>query len=419
MSNARQQARATMRAIGSGLSAWGRANAAPLIVFFASRTWLLLIVAASILLVPTAQNPLEAPQPPRPSPSLRALLVDPWTGWDGAWYRRIAVDGYTNLALDETGQRDTAFFPLYPIAIRSVAAVVGDVDLAGLLVSNAALLATLILLYRLVRLHSEPAIARGAVLLLAFFPFSYFLGAMYSESLFLLAIVCAFTFGEQERWWAAGLAGALAGLTRVTGVLIVPGLLLLYLERRRFDLRQCRWDGLWILTALLGPALHAVFLQARFGDAFLFVRSQYVPGWGAGVGLTMALETARNALTGSLGGDSILPLMHALHLLDLVRRAGHLLPGLGKTAHRLWGLGNDDGPGVILAVAKRRALCGDPLPHVRGRGDVGGSAPLVSLAAPGERAGAGCVGRAVRPLDLDGLIVGRLREPARGSGYNS
>lgn len=312
MSNARRPAQET---IGSSLSAWGRANAAPLLVFFASRTWLLLIVAASILLVPTAQNPLEAPQPPRSSPSLRALLVDPWTGWDGAWYRRIAVDGYTNLALDETGQRDTAFFPLYPIAIRSVAAVVRDVDLAGLLVSNAALLAALILLYRLVRLHSEPAIARGAVLLLAFFPFSYFLGAMYSESLFLLAIVCAFTFGEQERWWAAGMAGALAGLTRVTGVLIVPGLLLLYLERRRFDLRQCRWNGLWILTALLGPAWHAVFLQARFGDAFLFVRSQYVPGWGAGVGLTMALETARSALTGSLGGDSILPLMHALHLL--------------------------------------------------------------------------------------------------------
>jgi len=315
MSNARQPAQATLSAIGSGLSAWGRANATPLIVFFASRTWLLLIVAASILLIPNAQDPLDAPRPPTPSPSLRALLVDPWTAWDGAWYRRIAIDGYTNLALDETGQRDTAFFPLYPIAVRSVAAVVGDVDLAGLLVSNAALLATLILLYRLVRLHSEPATARGAVLLLAFFPFSYFLGAMYSESLFLLAIVCAFTFGEQERWWAAGLAGALAGLTRVTGVLIVPGLLLLYLERRRFDLRQCRWGGLWILTALLGPALHAVFLQARFGDAFLFVRSQYVPGWGAGIGLTMALETARNALTGSLGGESILPLMHALHLL--------------------------------------------------------------------------------------------------------
>jgi len=315
MSKARRPAQATWSAIGSGLSAWGRANAVPLIVFFASRAWLLLIVAASILLVPTAQNPLEPAQPPTPSPSLSALLVDPWTAWDGAWYRRIAVDGYTNLALDETGQRDTAFFPLYPITVRLVAAVVGDVDLAGLLVSHAALLATLILFYRLVRLHSEPAIAGGAVLLLAFFPFSYFLGAMYSESLFLLAIVCAFTFGEQERWWAAGLAGALAGLTRVTGILIVPGLLLLYLERRQFDLRRCRWDCAWILVALLGPALHAAFLQARFGDAFLFVRSQYVPGWGAGVGLTMALETARSALTGSLGGESILPLMHAVHLL--------------------------------------------------------------------------------------------------------
>jgi len=338
MPDARQHARATLSAIVGGLSAWGRAHATPLIVFLASRTWLLLIVAASMLLVPEAQRTADAPGTSTPSSSLRALFVDPWTHWDGEWYRRIAVDGYTNLALDETGQRDTAFFPLYPIAVRSVAAVVGDVDLAGLLVSNVALLATLILLYRLVRLHSEPAIANGAVLLLAFFPFSYFLGAMYSESLFLLAIVCAFTFGEQERWWAAGLAGALAGLTRVTGILIVPGLLLLYLERRRFDLRRCRWDCAWILVALLGPALHAAFLQARFGDAFLFIRSQYVPGWGAGVDLAMALDTARAALTGSLGGESILPWMHALHLLAWLVGLGlsFLAWGRPRIAYGVW-----------------------------------------------------------------------------------
>lgn len=324
--------------MGSRLSAWARANATPLIVFLASRTWLLLIVAASILLVPDAQRPAEALRPSAPSQTVRALLVDPWTHWDGEWYRRIAVDGYTNLALGDTGQRDTAFFPLYPITARALAVVVGDVDLAGLLISNAALLATLILLYRLVRMHSDPATANSAVLLLAFFPFSYFLGAMYSESLFLLAIVCAFTFGEQERWWAAGLAGALAGLTRVAGVLIVPGLLLLYLERRHFDLRQCRWNGLWILTALLGPALHAAFLQARFGDAFLFVRSQYVPGWGAGVGLQMALDTARDALTGSLGGEGILPLMHAVHLLAwcLALAVSFLAWGKPRIAYGVW-----------------------------------------------------------------------------------
>jgi hypothetical protein len=338
MADDRPSLRASFSAIGSGLSAWARANATPLIVFVASRIWLLLIVAASILLVPDPQRPADALPLSTPSRPLRALLVDPWTHWDGEWYRRIAVDGYTDLPVDETGQRDTAFFPLYPIAVRTLAAVIGDVDLAGLLVSNAALLATLILLYRLVRLHSEPAIARAAVLLLAFFPFSYFLGAMYSESLFLLAIVAAFTFGEQERWWAAGLAGALAGLTRVTGVLIVPGLLLLYLERRGFDLRRCRRDCAWILAALLGPALHAAFLQLRFGDAFLFIRSQYVPGWGAGVDLAMALDTARAVWTGSLGGESILPLMHALHLLTwcLALALSLLAWGRPRIAYGAW-----------------------------------------------------------------------------------
>ena len=178
--------------------------------------------------MPDPRLPASAGPGSGAGPTLRALLVDPWTHWDGEWYRRIAVDGYTNLPVDETGQRDIAFFPLSPLAVRSLATVVGDVDVASLLVSNAAPLATLILLYRLVRRHSEPAIARGAILLLAFFPFSYFLGAMYSESLFLLAAGCALTFAEQERWPAAGLCGALAGMTRVTGALIAPALLLLF-----------------------------------------------------------------------------------------------------------------------------------------------------------------------------------------------
>lgn len=291
-----------------------------------------------MLLVPDPRGLPGSPPATTTSQWLRVLLVDPWTHWDGEWYRRIAVDGYTNLALDESGQRDTAFFPLYPLAIRFTAAVVGDADLAGILVSTAALLATLIVLYRLVRLHIEPAIATRALLLLAFFPFSYFLGAMYSESLFLLAVVCAFYQAERGRWWAAGLAGALAGLTRVTGILIVPGLLLLYLEQRQFNLRKCRWDCVWVLAALLGPALHAAFLQVRFGDAFLFVRSQYVPGWGAGVGLSMALDTARDALTGSLGGGSILPLMHALHLLAwcLALAISFLAWGKPRIAYGVW-----------------------------------------------------------------------------------
>lgn len=286
-------------------AAWLRDQSAPLAALAVSRLWLLVIVAVSLGLVPMASGTASA----------RTLLVDPWTHWDGEWYRRIAVDGYTNLPVDGTQQRDTAFFPLYPLAVRLAAAVVGDVDLAGILVSNAALLAALIVLYRLARRHVEPGAARLTLWLLALFPFSYFLSAEYSESLFLLTVVGAFDQGERGRWWAAALAGALAGLTRVTGLLIVPGLLVLYLEQRRFGLRRVGWEAMWIPAAWLGPLLHAAFLQVRFGEALLFIRSQYVPGWGAGVDAAMALGTVRALLTGSLGGGSILPLMHALHLV--------------------------------------------------------------------------------------------------------
>src|SRR5690242_11190090 len=59
------------------------------------------------------------------------------TSWDGRWYRLVATHGY----LDVPGrQNDTAFFPLYPLAMRGLQFVGLPLNVGGLVLANAAFL---------------------------------------------------------------------------------------------------------------------------------------------------------------------------------------------------------------------------------------------------------------------------------------
>src|SRR5215831_14552461 len=113
--------------------------------------------------------------------------IDGTVRWDAYWYLAIARDGY------EASGTDAAFFPGYPVLIHIVDAAtpIGTVG-AALLVSNAAFLGSLIVLYALTRLEYSEAVARKTVVLLAVFPSSFFFLAPYSESVFLLASLCTF-----------------------------------------------------------------------------------------------------------------------------------------------------------------------------------------------------------------------------------
>ncbi|MFQ5855726.1 MAG: glycosyltransferase family 39 protein [Anaerolineae bacterium] len=240
--------------------------------------------------------------------------MDGWVRWDAGWYYDIAERGYTNVPRNEQGQRDTAFFPLYPLLVRTMKAIVRDTFLAGLVVSNAGFLVALTLLFRLVSNHYNAEVARRSIILLSVYPFSFYFSAMYSESLFLLAVVCAFYFGERQQWSWAALGAAAAGATRVVGAVTVVGLIVLYLEQIGFDWRKVRSDILWIPLGLLGLGTYMAFLAIRFGDPLQFVKSQYVPGWAAGVGIESALATVRASLAPQSIAAGHYPAMNLIHL---------------------------------------------------------------------------------------------------------
>jgi hypothetical protein len=228
-----------------------------LTVFAASR---LLFLGAGSLAAAFLPRATPAGYPLEPPGSLNY-----WAHWDGAWYSEIAMDGYGGMA-----PTSTAFFPLYPMLMRSG---IGDGPvLWGVLISLSATLLALFFLYRIGEDLYGLRAARAATMTLAFFPTAFFLNAVYTEALFLALSTGAFWATRVRRnLLLAGFLGSLAAATRNLGVILVIPLLFVWLRsRREFGLKGLAGIAL-IPAGLLG---YAAFLWGRFGDPLLFARQQ-------------------------------------------------------------------------------------------------------------------------------------------------
>lgn len=196
-----------------------------------------------------------------------------WNREDGNWYLYVASHGYS------AHDGSAVFLPGYPMLVRLVGFLCfGHLLLAAYLVSNVALLAGLVILYRLTEREYDVTTARRAVLYLAIFPTAVFLFGLYSEALFLMFAVGAIALARQGRWGWAGLVGIGATLTRSVGVIVALALaaeaIHQTVERRRgSDSRSWRATlataaprlGASVLP-LAGTAGYLLFWQLRFHD---------------------------------------------------------------------------------------------------------------------------------------------------------
>lgn len=248
----------TISRIGVGLAAF-------LMVHYVPATtpiWLL-------LKNPSGQTYLQA----LPVGSPFYSITEPWHRWDTAWYIKIAIQGYR--ANDPT----VVFPPLYPLLIRlTVPFCAGNYVLASLLVSNAACLVLLILLFKLIELEGgSGGVAVTTLICLLAFPSAYYLTAGYSETLFLSLILGAFYSAFRHKWWLAGGLAALATLTRLQGaMLFIPLGWIAYVQFREAGIRPV----LARLPAVLGGPLSAlayvVYLSA---SGFMSTEAAYLQEW--------------------------------------------------------------------------------------------------------------------------------------------
>jgi len=141
--------------------------------------------------------------------------------FDSEWYYWIVTHGYKpTVHYYDQHIPSTVFFPLYPLLVKGLSALIGNIFVAGALISNAALLAALAYLYALVHREFDRAAAARAVLYVAAAPAAVFLSAMYTESLFILLVAATFYHARQGQWIRAALLGALGAATRNTGIFL-------------------------------------------------------------------------------------------------------------------------------------------------------------------------------------------------------
>lgn len=191
--------------------------------------------------------------------------IDIWARWDSDWYLLIAQEGYS-----ESPSSTPAFFPLYPGLVAALGRLLaGHYVLAGVLLSLAACAAAFVLLHRLARERLGAEGARRAVLYLAVFPTALFLGAVYSESLYLALALGSFLLAERGRFLGAGALAGLAMLTRPVGVALLPALAVL--AWRSSDRRRAL---LGAAAALPLAAVYPVLLGLWIGEPFAPLRAQ-------------------------------------------------------------------------------------------------------------------------------------------------
>ena len=207
----------------------------------------------------------------------RKLRQKMWQA-DAAHYMGIAQDGYQRIPFDVTDRRsqEFAFFPLHPMLLWGLKQITKDPILWGAALCNLFFFLALVLLYKLTLAFGyEESVARRTLFYLAAFPVSYFFSAPFTESLFVLLTVGSFYAAKREKWWAAGVLGLLASATRLTGVLLLPSLLVLSWQMyRSFPIKKV----LWLLLVPFGLFSYMFYTWWLSGDALAFKHASQA--WG-------------------------------------------------------------------------------------------------------------------------------------------
>jgi len=205
--------------------------------------------------------------------------LDGLARWDSGWLHDVFEYGYRYLP---GVQSKVSFFPLYPFAsgVLSVPftpwlSSKQSFFLAGLIVSHVAFFLSLRALYLMTLERLGPLAAGRSVWLLSLFPFSFFLSAAYTESLFLALAIYAFRFATRERWGVACVLASLCAVTRIVGFFVAVCIFIQYIQSRKWRLDRKFW--FFFITPVPLLCLLAYF-WVSFGSPLVFYDSQ-TTGW--------------------------------------------------------------------------------------------------------------------------------------------
>lgn len=194
--------------------------------------------------------------------------------WDAHWYTYIAGHGYSAQSI--------VFFPAVILFMKILSYWGFSFPIAGLLICNMFAFLSFWMMYLTFRLDFPEKKTRYALIAYAVMPTSFFLNSIYTEPIFITASLACIYYARIGKWWYAGMAGALAAITRNLGILLF--LFLLYEFIKAYP--QLRKKKYTVLSIFLPPAALSLFMLYNLnllGNPIAFVSSQQ--GWGRQLGL--------------------------------------------------------------------------------------------------------------------------------------
>jgi len=156
--------------------------------------------------------------------------------------------------------------------------------LTAQIISHLCTLGLVFLSYNLVKKKYSATTAKWILLGLACFPASFYLVSVYTESLFLLLLLLCYWFWQKKAWWPLGLALIALTATRITGIILIPCLMIAHLiqtsqgkwQTLRQKAKQAKfWHPILALaTGSLGLIFYMTYLGVNFQQPLLFFQVQ-------------------------------------------------------------------------------------------------------------------------------------------------
>lgn len=182
--------------------------------------------------------------------------------WDSRYYISITQFGYQQSS-------HYAFFPGYPLVIKSISLLTGNFYLSAILISNLATFLASVVLYKLIVLDFTKKIAKQTFIFLLLFPTSFYLVMGYSEGLFLLLSVLTIYFFKKGNFFASSIFANFLSITRVAGLVLISSIIIHVIVTKQLSKKN------WIM--LLSPVaflIYCLYLYTQTQNPFYFLVSQ-------------------------------------------------------------------------------------------------------------------------------------------------
>jgi len=143
----------------------------------------------------------------------RNSVVFDLTRWDGVWFLRAVQSGYPShlpMVDGHVAANPIAFFPMFPLLVRAGAATGLPAGVVALLLSGITGLTAVWAVGLVARRLAGDAAGARAALLFAVFPGTFAFSFPYSEGIVITAVAFGLLALLDQRWWLAGLLGAVA-----------------------------------------------------------------------------------------------------------------------------------------------------------------------------------------------------------------